>query len=616
MAMDSMPITSNELGLKNRQQPHGYALLSVGAVAGVFVLLRLMVAESHPLSVFEWCGLGTVSLFALRRAYLGFSIWLSIVIDAVGPADVERRDGVIAELLLHRRIWTYQQPKGLVDKICYRFAPQFVFLTSPYRGLVKGIMAHLLLIFAAVFLVARMGAFAIPLLGVVVTAAVVRLVALHKAVRELPSQQPSVEVYEALQHLVDAGNPVDLYSQIRVAFEQLREKDFQNRTLVDRGPEIGVNAPTNKCTASLLVETQPMPDETGERSSLIVFMLDVFGVLLEGAGCGFLIFASALGETIEQRALLSVAAVVSFWFGSKLLLIAQRIFCTFRFRSDVIWLSFEGSFVLNKLAVGGGMVGLPATEGHSIKSDIHAYIRGTRLTSECAPYNASAWRQLWGTSQAAQEAVQYSPRYIVSAATDPVFTERLNYIVNHVLTYRDTTDQLRTPDLQSPDLQDMVVSGVQIQRLMSASAAQGAIEGQDRATGALPDGSRTVPRLPDSGAATPQTRTAPKSATPHTVSSPSQTPRTGNSDKSKSTTSSGRASPLPPPPPARRTQTTRAAPSPESQKSPRDKPAPKETVTWSCKKCGKRTIAPLSMAGQTLKCSTCGVQQIVPRSSS
>ena len=451
-----MPISPSELGLKNTQQPLACAILATGGIGVMLVLARASLGPLHSISPFEIFGAILVLPLALRRLYVGANLLLAVMVDTVGPAEIEGWEKTVKEeLLRNRQIWTYQRPEGLIRSALYRAVPQSAYLTPPYRSLFDGIVLHLFAIAAVVALCIWLGLPAIPLTLVVLTAVLARVGALLCAMMALPTQRPSVEVHEATEHLNEAGNPIDLYNNVRMAFERLRENQFQNRLLWNSPPAIGVNATTNQCAADLIVETQPMPvSQSTPLRSPAAFILAVAGALLEVVGWAFLLFPTFFAPNLQQQAIWFLSGLVAVGYGSKFMVEAQRLHYTFRFRSDIIWFNLTGSYVLNKVAVGGGLMGLPSTEGHSIKSDLYAFIRGSRLITECAPPAGSARERLWGNPRPAERTLQSAPRYIVSTHNDPVFAERLDWIVKNVLHYRDAATQLRTPDLQSVGLQN------------------------------------------------------------------------------------------------------------------------------------------------------------------
>jgi hypothetical protein len=568
--MDSMPIAPHDLGLKNTQQRFGYTLLASGGVVaalGAVCLLRAAGAES---SVHEVAVAAVVTLLAFRRVYVGANLVLAVMVDTVGPAGIGGDHTVLRELLLHRRIWTYQRPRGLIRSLFYRFQPRIVYLTPPYRSLLDGLTPNLLVLAVTLAATVAAGAPAVPLLVVASTALFCRWIALHRAIRGLPSQSPPVETHEAPEHLTGAGNPADLYHHVRIAFEQLREKQFQNRMLMDRRPVLGNQAATNQCDADLMVETQPVPEADSGRQPAAALWLDACGAILEVAGYATLLFVAQWAETAERQGWLAGAALLAVAYGSRFLLIAQRIHYTFRFRSDVIWLNFTGSYVLNRVAIGGGLTGLPSTEGQVVKSDLHVFVRGSRLLTECSPPSGTFRDQLFGTTRPAEQTLQSAPRYLVSAAMDEMFKSRLNWIVANVLHYADVGTQLRTPDLMSPDAQQLLSANAQLNRVMHATAQHGAVQGQ-QAAAALP----APANLP------------PAPALPFIPASPA--------NFTAGPTAPPAVAPGAPP----------AAPCPT--------PAGPRKVAWTCGKCGKSMSAPADWAGKPMKCSACGKQHIVPR---
>lgn len=470
--MSSIPISPNKLGLENSQQGLGFGLLAVGVVACALALLRYLITSTVPLSPLEWLLFASLLVLAARRIYVGLSLIFSFVIDTKGPTYLSQP--MVEEMLRTHTVWRHDLPSGLLGNVLYRLAPKVYFLTPPFQGLIRGMVAQFLIGLCAFGLLVYMGKFAVPLVAVVIISTVGRGLALRYAVvtsskqqpllakREGDAERPGVEIYEQREHLKDAGNPTDLYFHLRDAFEELRERSFPNMTLCDREPDIGVNAASNKFSADLIVETQPMPMNANKRASPPALILGAFGLVLEPLGCALLLFAGIFTGSLEELIMWKVASMLSLWYGSAFFLMAHRILCTFRFRSDLIWLHFDGSYQLHRLSVGGGFSGLPGTEGHSIKSDIFMHVRATRLVSECTPDADSMWEQILGIAHLATRTLQTAPRYVVRTQRDSAFQERLDRITKGVVRYEDDAARLRTPDMQSPDVQNMVAIGLNI----------------------------------------------------------------------------------------------------------------------------------------------------------
>ena len=287
--MQAMPITSTDLGLKQTQRQCGYGLIAAGSLVSLMALIRFLTLESP--GGLEWTAIWLVGLFGLRRLYVGVHLLLDVFVDSLGPADIQNAHAVVKELLWHRRIWTYQRPNGLVEKIYYHFVPAFVFLTPPYRRLVIGIVPHLLLTVAAAGGFVYVGMPAVLPLLLLLAAGFGRGIALWNATRASFAAQPPVDVYERPEHLTKAGSPVDLYSHIKRTLEQLREGEFQNRTLHDRSPQMGMKLRQRSFRRSLPCKSKYRPDVLCRRRYLLPWRIEFCQTAFEYPHAFRLLFA-------------------------------------------------------------------------------------------------------------------------------------------------------------------------------------------------------------------------------------------------------------------------------------------------------------------------------------
>mgnify|MGYP001474849369 CR=1 FL=1 len=588
--MEQLPITSNTLGLNKSQRLAGAMLVLSAVLVGALVLLRALTLSDQdweqvsPRRALVLCAVAVSGVFALRRLYVGMHVLLEILVDAAGPAVIEQEQFAIRELIFHRRIWTYRKPHGLIEKVCCRLFRGLLFLTPPYRGLLDGFSFQVLVLVVAGGCVVYCGVSALPLASCVLFAILGRLSALGVGLRARIWREPPVDVYEQPEHLTEAGNPLDLYHQLRLTLEKLREGGFQNRVITDSSSGLAPAAEANKFTADLLVETQPMSVDGSHRVQPAIWISSLCGVALEATGFGLLLFTGTWAGTPQAWAFSLAAAAGSIWYGARFLFLSQAIQYTFRFRSDLLWLHFDGTYLLNKLAVGGGLTGLPSAEGQSLKSDLWVFVRAARVITECSPMQAGVGRQLWSSSQPAETVLQRVPRYVVSSQLDPVLAERLAVVVNNLRSYRDQADDLRTPDLRADRMSQMLQANVQITQMLNVASAFGAAHGANLATD------------PTSGGPSPLALPAP----PHSP------PRLGSGPATKSPAVPTRRAPTAPtprtPPPPAPSSTGRKPPGSavggQGAAQPRGNP--------KCLDCGQSLPVPPSTAGAWVKCPNCG----------
>lgn len=542
--MAAVPVSPNRLGLENSQQRLGGALLLVGTSVGLLVLLRYSALAESPLLAWDAATLAGLTLFAIRRCYVGLRLLFARIVDTQGPAPLDHL--LVKDLLRKHTLLLTHLPGGLGGDMLHRLAPRVYFLSPDCQGLGRGILLHLLFGLAVGVGLFYAGPLVLPLACVVGAALIGRVLALRAAVAassQLPQpltgaspagQPPGVEIMERREHLTNAGNPVDLYFRLRNSFEELREQMFPNTFLCNRDPVVGVNAPSNKVIADLLVETQPMAVARGGHSAATPLILESFGALLEVTAGGLLLWAESASGGWNGQMAWRLAGLLALWYGSAFLLMAHRMLCSFRFRSDVIWLQFEGTYQWQRLAVGGGLAGLPSSEAQSVKSDMYLYVWATRLISECIPQANSVVGQLLGAANLATKTVQTAPRYVVRAQKDAAFKERLDRILKAAIGFEDDSTRLRTPDLQASDVQHMVLTGLNILSAQQAASSQRppqSLAGQPRTV------SSAQPSLPSPSPQAPPTARPkvqpPAGPPPGPVATP-QTPQRGT---------------LPPPPP-------------------------------------------------------------------
>lgn len=578
--MNLSPVSANSLGLRNPHHYFGCTDTVIGGVVAVLTLVRFVGSLVAPIEFWEWPFLIMLLGYAARRIYVGLRLIVHGFVDALGPGPISRADHTIAELLEHKRIWTYGRPQGLVAELLHQLTPGLNYLTPPFQALRDGSVHQItiaVLAFLALLATPYLGWATVPLLLVATVALAIRMTAIRLAVGYLSGDQPAVEVYDGKEHLTEAGNPIDFFNSLCVATESLQERGYRNRVLFQKPPAVGSNATTNRCEADLVLETQPVPLTDQRSTSRTVLLLDIGGAALECLGVAILLAMLPGYTTFSTAFLLFMAALVAWDAGTRFRLLAQGLLCTFRFRSDLFWLRIEGSYVVNEVAVGGGLNGFVSTKGQAFRSDLFVKVYGTRIISECGPPLRGFFARLWGNPSAAEAVLQYAPRYVLSAHLDPDYQDRLRWLLGQLRTYRDQSENLRAPNLDSQRMSQLVSQNLSVAQMLGAATAQGTVMGQHQATQLISGNPVPQPVL-----ATVVQAPLPPGGLPAPV-------------------------PVPVPPIV-------PATSPPQMVAP---PKPKvEVVRWNCHQCGKELKAAAEHAGKRAKCTQCSTPQVIPTATS
>jgi hypothetical protein len=262
MASSKIALTSNELGIENPQRAYGAARL-VGALGiGLMLLLSLLWLmapdPSKWLIVVFWL---TAPFSMLKQSIQALKALLSFFVPAGAPASIRHGRHALYDVLLHRTIAdTYDRP-GILQSLFHQFSARFTYLLPPQRQLIRSLDRRLwqpiVLIPLVVLATLDLVSWVLPLgIGVVL---LFDLGAGLLAVCVAVAAAPRTDVHESTSQLHDAGNPIDLYHDALAGTSQLREGPFQNRLYVQKPPEVGVRAETNRFEAQILVETPPRP---------------------------------------------------------------------------------------------------------------------------------------------------------------------------------------------------------------------------------------------------------------------------------------------------------------------------------------------------------------------
>jgi hypothetical protein len=487
MSNSKIALTSNELGIENPQRAYGAARLVEALGIGLMLLLSLLwlaaADDSKWLAALFWL---TAPFSVVKQLIQALKALLSFFVPAGAPAGIRHGGHALRDLLLHRTIAdTYDRP-GILQALLHQFSGRFTFLLPPQRQLTRSLGRRLWqpIVLVPLLVLAAMGlvSWVLPLLIALVL--FFDLVAGLLAVSVAVAQAPRTDVHESSSQLHDAGNPIDLYHDALAGIGHLREGQFQNRLYVQEPPEVGVRAGSNRFEAQILVETQPIPLVNPSGVPWDAWIMDAAGVLLGWAGWGLWACLPAFTTPAD----VAVAICSGFLFialGRRCLASAYRLHNTFRFRSDLFWLHFTGSYVTSEVGIGDGRGGKFFSKKTRIQSDVHLEVRATRLVSLCTvPSSAEAHelRRLtrengleFAEQTYAAEAALDTPRYIVEAhLADVSFQRRLHTLLQQMKSYRDHAGHLAGIELAGQAVQQIVAANVQVDQINRQAALPGA----------------------------------------------------------------------------------------------------------------------------------------------
>lgn len=473
---------------------------SIRQEKGTFVLIR--------------AGLILGGLLALRYFYLGAKGALSFFVPGHVPRGIGSSTQVLEEIFLRRAISnTYQRPSNIFQLLLHAVYPQSTFLTPPHRPLFRSLLWALLPLVASILLWIALEQDQWPLLLISLTA----LAGLIAAIVASTPRVPLVEVHEGREKLLEAGNPIDLFHHIEMAFENFRQQPWPNRELRQVKPEVGVHSTTNRFEAELQLETQPIPVAGSGSTARNGAVLSFSGALLAAVGLGLLLFNS---NDLYWPGI--VGGGMGMILGWRLLSVASGLHSTFRFQSLVFWLQFSGSYTTGSIGIGSGHQGTLKSQRDRIQSDINVRLWVTQLITESAmPECSQGSNDLVPLGHCADRALT-SDRYVVEALVDSDCQQKLEILMRQLREYRDDSDVLPGVNINAKSVSQIVQANAQLTALSSAAKATGAAQGP----ALLSSSGVPMPGLP-----------SPTKANPPAVSGP--TPTGGNS--------AGTQGPTPPP---------------------------------------------------------------------
>jgi hypothetical protein len=501
----TIALAPNQLGLTNPKKAHGLALLALALFLGVLLAVRAPQLIADVRAETAWTTerilvLATTIAPAILAAVAALVLLsrggldaLSFFVPAGAPKALVLWDRSLPQLLVHRVIdGIYPRPRGL-KLLLGRLFPRLLYLTPPHRRLVGGLGLPLVLLVAAVVGWLVTGWFP----GFLLLALVVALGALVGAIFASRRGLPGVHVFQTHLQLTEAGNPGDLFNGVRQCLDRLQEGPFPNRLLGEERPQIGLQSSSNLFEAAVLVETQPLPVRGAFQFNAL--LLDVAAVLLGVLGWVLLLVRAPDPAQFPEAEFwkanipywLAVgSALIALELSRRLFRMAWGVYNTFRFRSDVFWLRFTGTYTASRIGMGDGRGGQFFTHRDRIQSDVRVDVHAARAISECTEVSAWSVAEV-GEVATEGEAALEQPRYLVEAVQDPQLGQRVAYLLDHLRSFRDTSDTLAGVRLLAPAVEEILGANLQLTAQGEAARVAGAQRALGQpAPGALP---RPVP---------------------------------------------------------------------------------------------------------------------------
>ncbi|MFM7168616.1 MAG: hypothetical protein ACKO3T_25520 [Planctomycetaceae bacterium] len=253
------------------------------------------------------------------------------------------------------------------------------------------------------------------------------IAALYMAVLLVRGRPVRVAFEETEEEFPDMPHPDETYKKIERELKELRYRNFPNRRPGgDRPPGLSTlqQGQTGSFRFVQTIETQPVPIGSG-RSIPSLFLL-VMGSLLTVAGYWLLLRSPGLLDQAFEAAVWVPAlatALTAIRSGRRMRQSAWELAHTFRFCSELIRISGNGSWHVGLVAVNSGWLGGIGTNQAAVNSRVYLQVQATQLTTEvCARTNV--WRPI-GEAMLA-------PRTIMSAEKSTAFRDRLNLLLEQV----------------------------------------------------------------------------------------------------------------------------------------------------------------------------------------
>ncbi len=277
----------------------------------------------------------------------------------------------------------------------------------------------------------------------------VRVYVLYSTVPDAPPGQPEILTLtgDGLR-LLEAGSPIGLLQNAVRLTGPFRAGD-ETRMSHDGPTKLDRNTYAS-FQGYLAFESKPTREPTNPEQTRAAERLEYTAVAVSLVGLGIMVLVN---PTSTNVALKFIGLVVMLLCAS-MFRTALCLRNTFRFRSDLVGIWFDGNYQYQK----GGLHGPRSAEVELVKSDITAVIAGTQVISECTlghripTSGGKRQRANVEAARAARSALE-SPRYVVRTAVDDDFRSRLDAIAALIMGYRDAFRDVVGLNLDSPEAQ-------------------------------------------------------------------------------------------------------------------------------------------------------------------
>ncbi|MCP4024287.1 MAG: zinc ribbon domain-containing protein [Desulfobacteraceae bacterium] len=510
MSNNSLPLTTNELNIKNPKRLYGFIRLITGLGLVLVLYLRgpyLYKAISPFFNSMgnnigdallksgakEWlllisCYFAIIlafkTLFAIfegLKNIFTFFVPAGVPHAIVHPSSVGRLAGqtipqatkesiqVIKEFFIDRLI-PFDKPSGFLQNAIAVLSKKLRYTVFAQRILAEKVVRSIRfwVITTAIFIAPifipediirqihpSLVYWPIPifLIGVVTFATIIRLLALYSAI----PKKPGVVVYENREQNTRTGNPINFYNHIHNGFEQIRTDDFSNRKIIDSSPELGrtQKGETGDYRAEIIIETQPT--HLGKGFPVNAIILDIGGGALQCLGYSSLLYLNQFtGKGFLSICLYLFSAFVALNISNQFVKLGYYFHNTFQFSSDLFWVSLKGSFSASKIGVGDGRGGQFYSERASMQSDSYLHVFGSRIITECSPLEG--------------------PRVIINSVSSQNFDDHINHIRNAIRNYTDSGSDIANINLANKNVQEIVFANAKVEQLQHQAREGVAIE--------------------------------------------------------------------------------------------------------------------------------------------